>query len=536
MGMESGQNMMYHGSSIKTWLCLELKSEHTSKLKVSSWRKSLLDAQLKRSKLSLVRCFDVADLLNVGLPLLLSDWRMVLLQPIATFLRGVPSNEYPTACNIYWKMTKASDKLRKKSFELHWQHLNWKTKAIMGPFGRIPGSELSGLRSHSSGSPPSCSHSSLPSKSDLQVWLVQRASTLAQVDNGSRPSSARLRGCYVRRRPRSAATKDWFAAVHVRRCLKLSVRTLRRRSSATRGCSSACGGRRFNTEEENRHSGTDRCSRLPRQQLKAVLLLLLSACGARVSVSTKTLKSTTSPSLSLCPRGLLRNEVVERGWRALPSLSLTKTLSSSCRHRFSPPSLFARATARLSKSRQRPFFHAAESHPHHTLAHPLSQIPPRSPFLQHDRNVHRSAPRNSMWKPFEDLFSCSVRMLGNFFHIIKFKKIIEMTDLCITVTPCISMHICNSVLYLYVFPLYLYIFVSLYHWCTIYQWTFLYERTSLYQSSSLYQCASPCISVSHLVSVFLTWIKAMLLCWASWHQLPTPPSSFLYFVFVSLQQ
>ena len=35
---------------------------------------------------------------------------------------------------------------------------------------------------------------------------------------------------------------------------------------------SARGGRRFNTEE-NRHSGTDRCSRLPRQQLKAVLLL-----------------------------------------------------------------------------------------------------------------------------------------------------------------------------------------------------------------------------------------------------------------------
>ena len=37
-----------------------------------------------------------------------------------------------------------------------------------------------------------------------------------------------------------------------------------------------------------------------------------------------------------------------------------------------------------------------------------------------------------------------------------------MTDLCITVTPCISVHICNNVLYLYVFPLYLYIFVSLY--------------------------------------------------------------------------
>ena len=159
---------------------------------------------------------------------------MVLLQPIATFLRGVPSNEYPTASNISLKMTKASDKLKKKSSELHWQHLNWKTKAVMGPFGRIPGSELSGLRSHSSGSPPSCSHSSLPSKSDLQVWLVERASTFAQVDNGSRPSSARrLRGCYVRR-PRSAATKDWFAAVHVRAwrcCLKLSVlRTLRRRS------------------------------------------------------------------------------------------------------------------------------------------------------------------------------------------------------------------------------------------------------------------------------------------------------------------
>ena len=327
--------------------------------------------------------------------------------------------------------------IEKKSFELHWQHLNWKTKAVTGPFGRIPGSELSGLRSHSSGSPPSCSHSSLPSKSDLQVWLVQRASTFAQVDNGSRPSSARrLRGCYVRRRPRSAATKDWFAAVHVRawRCLKLSVRTLRRRSSATRGCSSACGGRRFNTEEENRHSGTDRCSRLPRQQLKAVLLLLLSACGARVSVSTKTLKSTTSPSLSLWE--VLRNEVVERGWRALPSLSLTKTLSSSSRHRFSPPSLFARATARLSKSRQRPFFHAAESYPHHTLAHPLSQIAPRSPFLQHDRNVHRSAPRNSMWKPFEDLFSNSVRMLGNFFQIIRFKKVIEMTDHCYSLYEC----------------------------------------------------------------------------------------------------
>ena len=52
-------------------------------------------------------------------------------------------------------------------------------------------------------------------------------------------------------------------------------------------------------------------------------------------------------------------------------------------------------------------------------------------------------------------------------------------------------------------PLYLYIFVSLYHWCTIYQWTFLYERTSFYQNSSvsvwftLYYCFSPCISVSH---------------------------------------
>ena len=78
----------------------------------------MLDAQLKRSKLSLVRCFDVADLLIVGLPLLLSDWRMVLLQPIATVLRGVPS-EYPIACNMSWKMTKASDKLRKKSFESH---------------------------------------------------------------------------------------------------------------------------------------------------------------------------------------------------------------------------------------------------------------------------------------------------------------------------------------------------------------------------------------------------------------------------------
>ena len=79
----------------------------------------MLDAQLKRNLLSYVRCFDVADLLIVGLPLLLSNRRMVLLQPIATVLRGVPSNEYPTACNISWKMTKASDKLKKKSFELH---------------------------------------------------------------------------------------------------------------------------------------------------------------------------------------------------------------------------------------------------------------------------------------------------------------------------------------------------------------------------------------------------------------------------------
>ena len=69
--------------------------------------------------MSLVRCFDVADLLIVGLPLLLIDWRMVLLQTIATFLRGVPSNEYPTASNISLKMTKASDKLKKKSSELH---------------------------------------------------------------------------------------------------------------------------------------------------------------------------------------------------------------------------------------------------------------------------------------------------------------------------------------------------------------------------------------------------------------------------------
>ena len=114
MGMESGQNMMYHGSSIKTWLCLELKSEHTSQLKVSSRRKSLLDAQLKRSKLSLVRCFDVADLLNVGLPLLLCNRRMVLLQPIATFLRGVPSNEYPTACNISFENDQSHWQIEKK--------------------------------------------------------------------------------------------------------------------------------------------------------------------------------------------------------------------------------------------------------------------------------------------------------------------------------------------------------------------------------------------------------------------------------------
>ena len=64
--------------------------------------------------MSLVRCFDVADLIIVGLPLLLSDWRMVLLQPIATVLRGVPSNEYPIVCNMSWKMTRATDKLRKK--------------------------------------------------------------------------------------------------------------------------------------------------------------------------------------------------------------------------------------------------------------------------------------------------------------------------------------------------------------------------------------------------------------------------------------
>ena len=43
-----------------------------------------------------------------------SNRRMVLFQPIATFLRGVPNNEYPIACNMSWKMTKASDKLKKK--------------------------------------------------------------------------------------------------------------------------------------------------------------------------------------------------------------------------------------------------------------------------------------------------------------------------------------------------------------------------------------------------------------------------------------
>ena len=126
--------------------------------------------------------------------------------------------------------------------------------------------------------------------------------------------------------------------------------------------------------------------------------------------------------LSLCAPGGFEERGCGKGLTRVAESLLTKTLSSSCRHRFSPPSLFARATARLSKSRQRPFFHAAESDPHHTFAHPLSQIPPRSPFLQHDRNVDTTAPRNSWRKPFEDLFSCSVRMLGNFFQKINFEK------------------------------------------------------------------------------------------------------------------
>lgn len=33
--------MMYHGSSIKTWLCLVLKSEHTSKLRLGRVGESL---------------------------------------------------------------------------------------------------------------------------------------------------------------------------------------------------------------------------------------------------------------------------------------------------------------------------------------------------------------------------------------------------------------------------------------------------------------------------------------------------------------
>ena len=81
-----------------------------------------------------------------------------------------------------------------------------------------------------------------------------------------------------------------------------------------------------------------------------------------------------------------------------------------------------------------------------------------------------------------------------------------MTDRCITFTPCISVHICNNVLYLYVFPLYLYIFVSLYHALMYYisvdlfVWAYLIVSKFIFVSVclTLYKCFSPCISVSHL--------------------------------------
>ena len=73
---------------------------------------------------------------------------------------------------------------------------------------------------------------------------------------------------------------------------------------------SARGGRRFNTEE-NRHSGTDRCSRLPRQQLKAVLLL------RRMREETH---DQNIENLSLCAlhgksSGFLEENSLTGGWR-----------------------------------------------------------------------------------------------------------------------------------------------------------------------------------------------------------------------------
>ena len=114
---------------------------------------------------------------------------------------------------------------------------------------------------------------------------------------------------------------------------------------------SARGGRRFNTEE-NRHSGTDRCSRLPRQQLKAVLLLR--------RMREETHDQNIETSLSLCHpweiiwfvRRKLSHRRVEIG---LKCLSSTKTLSSSRRHR-SRLLCSLHKQQQLSESRQRPFF------------------------------------------------------------------------------------------------------------------------------------------------------------------------------------
>ena len=133
-------------------------------------------------------------------------------------------------------------------------------------------------------------------------------------------------------------------------CLSLSAL---RAASLTEA--SAHGGRRFNTEEENRHSGTDRCSRLPRQQLKAVLLLSRGACGSDKPTPDQNIETSLfvpwGKSSKNPPRKLL--EIDLKGTKTLSS-------SSSCYRAgivAAEPSLFRAPNS--NSSPQRPFFLAS---------------------------------------------------------------------------------------------------------------------------------------------------------------------------------
>ena len=166
-----------------------------------------------------------------------------------------------------------------------------------------------------------------------------------------------MRGCYVRRwgaHTLLRGPKTGLMPCTLECCLSLSAL---RAASLTEA--SAHGGRRFNTEEENRHSGTDRCSRLPRQQLKAVLLLSRGACGSDKPTPDQNIETSLfvpwGKSSKIPPRKLL-----EIGLKGLSSL--TKTLSSSNRCEgagivAAEPSLFRAPNS--NSSPQRPFFLAS---------------------------------------------------------------------------------------------------------------------------------------------------------------------------------